>query len=83
MRDVFPYVMAIDVARYNNTILVGSNAPLSADALSDQSVDSCRTSPVREVADWSLDLRQHPRHRRPGGLVFTDDRPRSSWSSTR
>ena len=27
MRAVFPYVMAIDVAQYNNTILVGSNAP--------------------------------------------------------
>ena len=33
MRDVFPYVVAIDVARYNNTMLIASRSPLSADAL--------------------------------------------------
>ena len=32
MRDVFPHVVAIDVDRYTNTILVGSQSPLSADA---------------------------------------------------
>src|SRR5215213_2480432 len=33
MRDVFPHVVAIDVDRYNNTILIGSDTPLSAEAL--------------------------------------------------
>ncbi len=75
MRDVFPYVMAIDVAQYNNTILVGSNVPLSADSLSVRAGKLPATSPVREVAEWSLNagnIRSVAFD--PNALVFTDDK---------
>jgi spermidine synthase len=77
MRAVFPYVAAIDVNRYTNTILVGSQSPLSADALTQNVERLPATSPVREVAGWSLtsgNIRAMPAATMPGGLVFTDDR---------
>jgi spermidine synthase len=73
MRDVFPYVMAIDVARYTNTILVGSYTPLSAAALKTAVKQLPTDSPVREVADWSL-IAGNMRTIQPGGFVFSDDR---------
>jgi spermidine synthase len=73
MRDIFPYVMAIDVDRYTNTILVGSQSPLSADALMQNMERLPGTSPVREVAGWSL-TSGNIRAIEPGGPVFTDDR---------
>src|SRR5215211_1163214 len=73
MRDVFPNVVAVDVDRYTNTILVGSQSPLSADALM-QNVDRLpEASPVREVAAWSL-TSGNIRAMDPGSSVFTDDR---------
>jgi spermidine synthase len=75
MRDVFPYVTAIDVAQYSNTILVGSNVPLSADTLSTRAGQLPATSPVREVAAWSLstgNIRAIAPER--NALVFTDDK---------
>jgi spermidine synthase len=73
MRDVFPHVVAIDVDRYTNTILIGSHAPLSADALIANVERLSDESPVREVAGWSL-TSGNIRAIEPGGLVFTDDR---------
>jgi spermidine synthase len=73
MRDVFPHVVAIDVDRYTNTILIGSRAPLSADALAANVERLSEESPVREVAGWSL-TSGNIRAIEPGGLVFTDDR---------
>jgi spermidine synthase len=73
MRDVFPHVVAIDVDRYTNTILIGSHAPLSADALIANVERLPESSPVREVANWSL-TSGNIRAVEPGGLVFTDDR---------
>ena len=73
MRDVFPYVVAIDVDRYTNTILVGSQSPLSADALIQNVERLPEASPVREVAGWSL-ASGNIRTIEPGGSVFTDDR---------
>lgn len=73
MRDVFPYVIALDVARYTNTMLIGSHAPLSMEALVANLEELPLDSPVREVAAWSLDS-GNPRSIEPGGLVFTDDR---------
>ena len=76
MRDVFPHVVAIDVDRYTNTILVGSQSPLSADALIQNVERLPEASPVREVAGWSLtsgNIRAMP-SQMPGGSVFTDDR---------
>src|SRR5215217_5076912 len=73
MRDVFPYVVAIDVDRYTNTILVGSLSPLSADALIENVERRPETSPLRVVAGWSLGS-GNIRAIEPGGAVFTDDR---------
>jgi len=73
MRDVFPYVTAIDVARYTNTILVGSRDPLTTDALMANLAAFPESSPVREVAGWSL-ASGNIRAIAPGGMVFTDDR---------
>jgi spermidine synthase len=73
MRDVFPHVVAIDVDRFTNTILVGSHAPLSDDALIANVQRLPDASPVREVTGWSL-ISGNVRTIEPGGLVFTDDR---------
>ena len=73
MRDVFPHVVAIDVDRYTNTILIGSHAPLSADALIANVERLPEGSPVRDVAGWALTT-GNIRAIEPGGLVFTDDR---------
>jgi hypothetical protein len=73
MRDVFPHVMAIDVARYTNTILVGSHSPLAASAMA-AAVERLPTdSPVHEVANWSRNA-GNMRAIEPGGFVFSDDR---------
>jgi spermidine synthase len=73
MRSVFPYVVAIDVARYTNTILVGSDAPLSAEALANNAEQLPDSSPAREVAAWSLES-GNLRSISTGGPVYTDDR---------
>lgn len=73
MRDVFPHVIAIDVDRYTNTMLIGSHEPLSAGALVANLEDLPADSPVREVAAWSL-ATGNMRTVEPGGFVFTDDR---------
>ncbi|HEX2281405.1 MAG TPA: hypothetical protein VHG52_06545, partial [Thermomicrobiales bacterium] len=65
--------IAIDVDRYTNTILVGSQSPLSADALMQNIERLPEASPVREVAGWSLSS-GNIRAVEPGGSVFTDDR---------
>lgn len=73
MRDVFPYVLAVDVSRYTNTMLIASNEPLTTEALRENLAAVPEVSPVHEVAAWSLDsggIRQVE----PGGQVFTDDR---------
>src|SRR5215207_9747429 len=77
MRDVFPNVVAIDVDRYTNTILVGSQSPLSTDALIHNVDRLPESSPVRQVANWSLtsgNIRSIPATAMPAGSVFTDDR---------
>ncbi len=73
MRDVFPYVLAVDVARYTNTMLFASHQPLTAEALTRNLESLPDSSPVREVAAWGLDS-GNIRAVAPGGQVFTDDR---------
>ncbi len=73
MRDVFPFVMAIDVERYANTMLIGSHSPLSIEALQTNLDALAPDSPVRDVVDWSL-TSGNIRSIEPGGIVFTDDR---------
>jgi hypothetical protein len=66
-------VIAIDVARFNNTILVASQTPLSAASLRQALDEMPERSPVREVAAWSLQA-GNMRPIEPGEFVFTDDR---------
>ena len=73
MRSVFPYVVAIDVARYTNTMLIGSLEPLTTEALTRHLETLPDSSPLHDVAAWSLES-GNIRVVEPGGLVFTDDR---------
>ena len=73
MRDVFPYVVAIDVARYTNTILVGSHAPLSTERSSTNLEHTAGIVSRARRRGLEPGLGQH-RAIEPGGLVFTDDR---------
>lgn len=73
MRDVFPFVTAIDVERYANTMIIGSHSPLSVEALETNLETLAPDSPVRDVAGWSL-ASGNIRSIEPGGIVFTDDR---------
>jgi spermidine synthase len=72
LRDVFPYVLAVDVGRYNNTMLIASDSPLSVDAIVDHVNALPVDSPVREVTAWIKES-GNARVVEPGGLVFTDD----------
>ena len=72
LRDVFPHVVAVDVGRYNNTMLIASDSPLSADALPVNVATLPPDSPVREVNRWIAES-GNTREIQPGGLVFTDD----------
>ena len=72
LRDVFPHVVAVDVGRYNNTMLIASDSPLSADALALNVATIPPDSPVREVSRWIAES-GNTREIQPGGLVFTDD----------
>lgn len=72
MAAVFPQVVAIDVERYNNTILVGSMAPLSSDALVANANRLVADSPARTVASAAL-ATGSIRAYRPSGEAFTDD----------
>jgi spermidine synthase len=72
MNAVFPYVYAVDVDRYNNTIVVGSFSPNGLANFAENASALALGSPVRVVAEASLatgNLRLIP----PGGRVFTDD----------
>ncbi|MFN8592863.1 MAG: fused MFS/spermidine synthase [Thermomicrobiales bacterium] len=73
MRDVFPSVTAIDVNRYTNTMLVGSEAALSSATLVANVAQQPEDSPVRDVANWAL-ATGNVRAIEPGGTVYTDDR---------
>jgi spermidine synthase len=72
LRDVFPYVLAVDVGRYNNTMLIASDSPLTVSALSEHVKTLPADSPVREVSRW-IEESGNAREIQPGGLVFTDD----------
>jgi spermidine synthase len=72
MNAVYPYVYAVDVDRYHNTIVVGSFSPNGVANFAANAALLPPDSPVKTVADWSLaggNLRLIP----PGGRVFTDD----------
>lgn len=72
MRAVFDHVYVIDVERYANSIVVGTNSPASIDDFR-QNLDQFPTdSPVGQVGHVSLETGSI-REVQPGGQVFTDD----------
>lgn len=72
MRAVYDHVYVIDVERYANSIIVGTNAPSSVDQFAVSAARCPPDSPVRQVAERSLET-GNPRQVEPGGQVFTDD----------
>jgi spermidine synthase len=72
MRSVFDHVYVIDVDRYMNSIVIGTNAPASLDAIAINALTFPDDSPIRDVAGWMIDA-GNPRIQQPGGPVFTDD----------
>src|SRR5688500_1082593 len=72
MRDVFDHVYVIDVERYANSIVVGTNAPASIDNFSQNLEQIASDSPVAQVGRISL-ATGNIREVQPGGEVFTDD----------
>ncbi|CAA9562615.1 MAG: Spermidine synthase-like protein [uncultured Thermomicrobiales bacterium] len=73
MRASFDHVYAIDVGRYLNTILIGTNAPSSLANIEPNATKFAADSPIREVARW-IGETGNGRVVQPGGEVFTDDR---------
>jgi spermidine synthase len=73
MRASFDHVYAIDVGRYLNTILIGTNAPSSLANIEPNATTFAADSPIREVARW-IGETGNGRVVQPGGEVFTDDR---------
>ena len=72
MSAVFPHVVAIDVERYHNTMLIGSMAPLSVGSLAGNAARLDPDSPARTVAEAALTTGMI-RTLRPEGEAFTDD----------
>jgi len=72
MRDVYDRVYLIDVERYANTIVVGTNAPSGVDRIAANAAAFPEGSPVRLVAERAV-ATGNIREVQPGGQVFTDD----------
>ena len=72
MNAVYPFVYAVDVGRYHNTIVVGSFSPAGIANFAANAAALPAGSPLKTVADWSLSG-GNPRPIPPGGRVFTDD----------
>jgi predicted membrane-bound spermidine synthase len=72
MRDVFPYVYAVDVERFDNTMLIGMMEPASIDAFFEHAgmaSDGSLIDVVADMATQSGNVRPGP----SGARVFTDD----------
>jgi spermidine synthase len=72
MRQVFPYVYAVDVERFHNTMLIGMMEPASIDAFQRHALAAEPGSLAQIVASIALEtgnIRPAP----VGGRVFTDD----------
>ncbi len=72
MNDVFPYVYAIDTARYDNTLLVGAMSANGIGAMVTSAAGLMPGTPLQITASEALangDIRVID----PGGEVFTDD----------
>lgn len=72
MRSVFPYVFAVDVDRYDNTMLFGFSSPASVESFFQHAASFPEGSLVQVVSGLALqsgNIRPGPE----GGRVFTDD----------
>ncbi len=72
MREVFPYVYAVDVERFHNTMLIGMMEPASIDAFRTHAAAAESGGLVEYIAGRALEtgtIREGP----AGGRVFTDD----------
>ncbi len=72
MNDVFPYVYAIDTARYDNTLLVGSMSAGGIAGMVTATAALAPGGPLEITASIAL-AEGHVRLIDPGGEVFTDD----------
>ncbi|MDQ3693665.1 MAG: fused MFS/spermidine synthase [Chloroflexota bacterium] len=72
MREVFAHVYIIDVDRYTNSIVVGTNAPAAIASFAQNLAAHEVDSPIGIVGQLSLDT-GNIREVAPGGQVFTDD----------
>ncbi|HYO29275.1 MAG TPA: hypothetical protein VER37_01725, partial [Thermomicrobiales bacterium] len=73
MRASFDHVYAVDVGRYLNTILIGTDAPSSLASIAPNAEGFAVDSPLQEVARWIAES-GNGRAIEPGSEVFTDDR---------
>ncbi|MBA2518873.1 MAG: spermine synthase, partial [Chloroflexia bacterium] len=72
MRDVFAHVYVIDVDRYTNSIVIGTNAPAAIASFERNLAAHEVDSPIGIVGQLSVDT-GNIREIEPGGQVFTDD----------
>ncbi len=72
MNDVFPYVYAIDTARYDNTLLVGSMSPDGIASMVTSTAGLSAGSSLQITASIAIE-EGNVRVIDPGGEVFTDD----------
>ena len=72
MNSVFPYVYAIDTARFDNTLLVGSMSPTGIDDMAAIASTLAAGTPLQITAVEAI-ANGNVRLIDPGGEVFTDD----------
>jgi hypothetical protein len=73
LREVFATVVAVDVDRYDNTLLFATNAPTSLDGFTANLGAQSAPGLLGSVATWALD-RGNIRLATTEAPVFTDDR---------
>ncbi|MER3436779.1 MAG: hypothetical protein C4346_03710 [Chloroflexota bacterium] len=77
MRAVFPSVHVVDVAGYNNSMVIGSEGDLNP-PIHERIEQLPPGSPLRTVAALALQT-GNIRVVEPGGKVFTDDHAPVEW----
>ncbi len=78
MRAVFPSVYVVDVAGYNNSMVIGSFSSGGNPPLAERVGRLPPGSPLRAVTELALNT-GNIRNVEPGGTVFTDDHAPVEW----
>jgi predicted membrane-bound spermidine synthase len=78
MRAVFPSVYVVDVAGYNNSMVIGTFSSGGNSSLAERINRLPPGSPLRAVAELALST-GNVRTAEPGGTVFTDDHAPVEW----